>query len=67
MTARTLARCRAEGKDVNEMTARNIEKVTRFRPGGEDDLERMVKRLKDLKVGERDNATTDEKRWGGSV
>ena len=67
MTARTLARQRGEGQDINEMTQRNVEKVTRFRPGGESELENMVERLQSLKVGERNNAATDEKRWGGSV
>lgn len=67
MTARTVARVRSEGKDLNEMTARNIDKVTRFRPGGEDSLEEMVERISELKVGERDNAGSEEVRWGGRV
>lgn len=67
MTARTIARERGEGKAVGEMTARNIDKVTRFRPDGEEALEQMVEKLADLEVGERDNAKSEEKRWGGHV
>ena len=67
MTARTIARERGEGKDLGEMTARNIDKVTRYRPGGEGALEKMVERMSGLEVGERDNAGSTEKRWGGNV
>ena len=46
MTARTLARQRAEGNDtMNEITAVNVMKVTRFRKDGERALEKEVKRL----------------------
>lgn len=98
MTARTIARCRGEGKDINEMTQRNIDKVTRFRPSGGSQLESMVNKLNNLEIGARDdykeeqakemptwgknedgkvlkkvkfwareNAKSDEKRWGGKV
>jgi len=67
MTARTIAACRGEGRDINEMTARNIEKVTRYRQNGEDELETMVEKLSELEVGVRDNAVSSEKRWGGQV
>lgn len=67
MTARTIARERGEGKELNEMTARNFDKVTRFRPGGEKELEEMVETMADLEVTERDNAASTEKRWGGNV
>lgn len=67
MTARTVARRRGEGMEINEMTARNIEKVTRYRPNGEKELEKMVEKLNKLEVGERDNSNTDEKRWGGHI
>lgn len=62
MTARTLARERGEGKEANEMTRRNVEKVTRFRPGGEKDLEAMVNKLNSLEVGERDDSKKMEKK-----
>jgi hypothetical protein len=61
MTARTLARLEEEGKEVNEMTQRNVEKVTQFRQGGEDALRDMVEKMKDLEVGDR--STPLEKRW----
>jgi large subunit ribosomal protein L17 len=53
MTARTIARQRGEGEEMNEMTQRNVEKVTRFRPAGEADLERMVEQISTLGVGKR--------------
>jgi len=67
MTARTIAKDRAEGQESTEMTERNMEKVTRYRPNGEKDLEQMVAKLSDLEVGDRNNAVNDERRWGGHV
>lgn len=48
MTARTIAKLRNDGKDINDMTAGNIAKVTRFRKDGESDLEAMVARFETL-------------------
>jgi len=48
MTARTIAQLRAKGHDINDMTAHNIQKVTRFRPNGDDDLEEMVGKFENL-------------------
>jgi DNA-directed RNA polymerase alpha subunit len=56
MTARTVARFRGEGQDLNEMTQRNVEKVTKYRPNGEKALEEMVEKLNGLEVGERDDS-----------
>ena len=67
MTARTIARERGEGMEMNEMTRLNMEKVTRYRPNGKKDLENMVEKMRKLKVGTRNNAVSSEKRWGGSV
>lgn len=67
MTARTIANDRAQGKESSEMTERNMEKVTRYRPEGEKALEKMVARISELEIGDRNNANTDEKRWGGRV
>ncbi len=67
MTARTVAHFRGEGIELNEMTTKNIQKVTRYRKGGEKDFEEMVEKINKLKVGERSNATDDERRWGGDV
>jgi hypothetical protein len=67
MTARTVAKQREEGKDINEMTLRNVEKVTQFRPGGEAALEEMVEKIRTLEVGERNDAASLEKGWGGRV
>ena len=44
MTAKTLARRRKEGKEMNEFTALNVAKVTRFRKDGESELEKEVRR-----------------------
>lgn len=62
MTARTIARCRGEDKEINEMTAKNIAKVTKFRPNGATALETMVEKMTGLEVGDRDNAKHLEKR-----
>lgn len=56
MTARTVAKLRKEGRPINEMTERNIEKVTRYRPKGEQELEKMVKRMKEVQIQGRDDA-----------
>ncbi|WEW55698.1 54S ribosomal protein L8, mitochondrial [Emydomyces testavorans] len=48
LTAKTLARRRAEGKEVNELTARNVRKVTRYRKDGVEGLEREVQRAEAL-------------------
>jgi hypothetical protein len=42
LTAKTIAHLREKGHDINDMTAANIQKVTRFRPDAENDLEKMV-------------------------
>lgn len=48
MTARTIASVRAKGQAINDMTAANIVKVTRYRKQGDDDLEEMVGRFEKL-------------------
>lgn len=53
MTARTVAKLESEGKELNEMTQRNVDKVTQFRRDGKDALRDMVGRLKDLHIGDR--------------
>ena len=50
MTARTVSRLRREGKPINDMTAGNISKVTRFRPDGDKDLEDMVAKFDRLEA-----------------
>ncbi len=67
MTARTIAKDQAQGQDATEMTERNVEKVTRYRPNGEEQLKEMVAKLSKLEVGDRNNAVNDERRWGGHV
>jgi hypothetical protein len=69
MTARTIAKDRAEGKDSGDMTTRNIDKVTRFRPDGEAELEQMVERIQGLEVKDRTemDLQSDERRWGGKL
>lgn len=45
MTAKTLMRERATEGGVRAITARNVGKVTRYREGGVEELERAVRRL----------------------
>lgn len=53
MTAKTLAQL-PEEKKINEVTARNVEKVTRFRDGGMEDLRDMVKRMRHVNLQKDD-------------
>jgi large subunit ribosomal protein L17 len=62
LTARTLARLQKEDKEVNDLTAKNIDKVTRFRKDGEAALEEMVKRMSKLEFMKKDRDTM-EKKW----
>ena len=48
LTAKTIANLRGKGHDINDMTAANIQKVTRFRPNADDDLEEMVGQFEKL-------------------
>lgn len=52
ITARTLARIEEEGKQLNDITAKNVKKVTRFRKDGDSELRKIVDELRDLKVTE---------------
>ena len=45
MTAKTLVRERASEEGVRELTAKNVQKVTRYREGGMEDLEKEVRRM----------------------
>ncbi|KAF7924780.1 uncharacterized protein EAE98_004075 [Botrytis deweyae] len=58
MTARTVARFRKEKIPMNDITERNIEKVTQFREGGEEAFERFVSRVGKLGLG-RDKKRMD--------
>lgn len=62
LTARTLARLQKEDKEINDLTAKNIGKVTRFREGGEAALEEMVKRMSKLEFMKKDRGAM-EKKW----
>jgi large subunit ribosomal protein L17 len=64
MTARTLAKIEKEGKEVNELTQKNIVKVTRFRENGDAALREAVEEMAKLEVRDRNGA---EKRWGGKI
>lgn len=55
LTARTIANLRAKAEErgetdmkINDMTAHNVQKVTRFRKDGEKDLEAMVQKFEEL-------------------
>ena len=45
MTAKTLVKERASEEGVRDLTAKNVIKVTRFRQGGEEELEKTVRAL----------------------
>lgn len=61
MTARTIAKARGNGQDINDMTAANIAKVTRFRQNADTDLEEMVERFGRLEA-EGDEGDTEVKK-----
>jgi hypothetical protein len=67
MTARTIARQRAAGEEMNEMTERNMEKVTRYRKKGAQELENMIQKVAKLHMNERDGAQSKDSRWGGKT
>lgn len=70
MTARTIARQRAAGQEMNEMTEKNFDKVTRYREDGEEAMEKMIQKMDKLEVKERDKSDDlkhVERRWGGKV
>ena len=52
MTAKTLVKERASDEGIRELTARNVTKVTRFREGGLDELEKTVRALESREVDE---------------
>ncbi|KAG9234401.1 ribosomal protein L17 [Amylocarpus encephaloides] len=52
---------------LQKLTRDNVKKATRYRPGGVSALESMVSKMSSLEVGERNNAESDERRWGGRV
>lgn len=57
ITARALVRQRSreelgQGSGISEVLAAHVRKVTRFREGGEEDLEREVRRLEKMGRGE---------------
>lgn len=62
MTARTLARLQKEDKEINDLTAKNIDKVTRFRKNGEAALEELVKKMSKMEFMNKDRDVM-EKKW----
>ena len=48
LTAKTIAAVREKGREINDMTAANIQKVTRYRPNADEDLESMIKKFENL-------------------
>jgi large subunit ribosomal protein L17 len=62
LTARTLARKRAQGFEaLNELTAMNVNKVTRYRKDGVEDLEREIGRLQLQESEEKKSAGNGKK------
>lgn len=50
LTAKTVARCAKEDKDLTDLTLKNIKKVTRFRKDGEAELEKMIEEMKKAEI-----------------
>ena len=48
LTAKTIAQIRERGHKINDMTAANIQKVTRYRPNADQELEDMVQKFETL-------------------
>ena len=70
MTAKTVARERALEGGIREITLRNIAKVTRFREGGEEALQKMVRAVETASGFEgnvEDERREIEKRRGSRV
>jgi large subunit ribosomal protein L17 len=65
MTAKALVKQREDGVGMNEITAVNVRKVTRFREGGEDDLEAEVLRLEREQTRVRREEEKGESEWVG--
>ncbi|KAG8528100.1 uncharacterized protein KY384_007016 [Bacidia gigantensis] len=71
MTAKSLVRERAASeenaeKGVRDITARNVQKVTRFRPQGEEDLQREVERLEEQERGAKARERRREQKMEGA-
>lgn len=64
MTAKTLVRERATEGGVREITARNIQKVTRYRAGGMEELERTVRKVEaeEWNAAEEEDQDQDRKK-----
>ena len=66
MTAKTLARQRQDPGGVQDLTLKNMQKVTRFRPGGEAELEQRVsemERTKALNEGQKRRAERKQRTY----
>ena len=50
MTAKTLAHCQKNDKDLTDLTLRNIAKVTRFRKDGKDELQKLADTMRSTKL-----------------
>lgn len=63
MTAKTIAHQRAQGiTTLNELTALNVRKVTKYRKDGVEELERMIKKF-ELR-GKQKTAEKEQKEEG---
>ena len=62
MTAKTLARQRGSSRGPTELTLKNARKVTRFRPGGEEELERRVEEMEALEPPDEERRRRGERK-----
>lgn len=61
LTAKTIAAVRGKGHEINDMTAANIAKVTRYRQNPDADLEAMVQNFERL-AAEGDEGVVEVKK-----
>lgn len=60
ITARAVARQREEELAMNEITSRNVQKVTQFRKGGVEALEKAIRQLGVGKQGPADKGAEEQ-------
>ena len=62
LTAKTIAATRGKGHEINDMTAANIQKVTRYRQNANEDLEEMVQKFEQMAADGEEGVTEVKKK-----
>ncbi|MCJ1313245.1 hypothetical protein MMC25_006922 [Agyrium rufum] len=67
MTPAVIAAATAENEGIRDITLKNVDKVTRFRPGGQEALERLVKRMEaEVRRGDKEREKEARRNRGGA-